>query len=457
MSSYSLHNLEITDSIGDAGAIGRELRLDQRPPKSIPAVHKVISVQAANGTNPSSTQSTQFQIPNKDLMRAHTLYLKFRMTPNAAQAWSFAGSAGSAASLINSIQVQAGSNVIESLTRYDLWHNNVILAHGETADAINVESICAGSFPANAYPSQLNSVILSTGTAAVASAGSMYPASTTAYYDFTVPLYIGCFCPPNSEAFPLFALNSNVLITITWNTVARSIFQNTSGFTDWSLSQLELYYDSIAPTMEYYNEVRGHLAAGKMIQIPSQTYLNVQQADSQSLRFVMNMNVSSLDALFWGTVQDAEANTTSKYFAAAYNASYTTDDAIRREIYVDNQLVVNASKMLNVDSINYRELQKALCGTITSKSTLNPIVQGAGGNNTPGSNGTYRSQAYLLGLSLKNFVSEDVIMSGTPCNTLTVSIVDPAVPSNTAGTVQFYAVYSVLLLIDGSGNCSRIF
>jgi hypothetical protein len=165
--------------------------------------------------------------------------------------------------------------------------------------------------------------------------------------------------------------------------------------------------------------------------------------------------MQSLNSVIWGTVRGADAIGTSKYFVCSSGATETLDvQGTRREVFLDNISIYNSSNQLNIDSVNYRLLQEALCGSVTDKS-VSPFIQGQGVvNDAQTFNGSYRNQAYALALPTRNWISDDVSFGGVPVSQLTVSFLDPrCAPSD---TYYFYLVHSYLMVIDGNMQVSKL-
>jgi hypothetical protein len=108
----------ISDRLGIESGLPREMML-QAPPRAVNASYKIVSLPPTSSSSVRANQTIQFQLPQRGFMRSHSAYLKFQFDTASTGAFSFAGACASAASLINSIQVQAGSTVIENLLRYD--------------------------------------------------------------------------------------------------------------------------------------------------------------------------------------------------------------------------------------------------------------------------------------------------------------------------------------------------
>ena len=335
----SLYEHQITDRLGVASGLPREAMLDIAP-KAMPATTRVVAVIPNTSSSIGPSQTVQFQIPARGMMKSHSCFLKFKFTPTTNAAYSFSGAAASAAALINSIQIQSGSVILENLLNYHHWHNNVILPHALNIGSQNVESICSGAFSA----AQINAATYSTATATGGFAGITDPsanlpnASGTAI-NFTIPIYSGIFNNRNQTSLPLFATNG-LLVTIQTNPVTKAFYGSTSNaVTDYTMSEFEFEYQEVVPDQEYVNSVMSSLKQGKLIKIEADSYLNVQTSYAASLRQMFSLNMSSLNSVLFG-YQDADAVNSNKWFHRTVNLD-SDDTASRREIYLDNNLLYN--------------------------------------------------------------------------------------------------------------------
>ena len=449
-----IQDFSISDRLGPS-EYPRELVLTTQP-RATKAISKIVSVVPNTSSSIGQNQTVQFQIPQRNMMRSHSTFLKFKFTATTSDNWSFAGSAGSCASVINSIQLMAGSQVLENLLNYHVFHNNIVLAHGSSAEGLGVEAICANSYMPQQFSASTQGAVSSTGATLLTSANASNNQDKKSFY-FTIPVYAGLLNNNNNTAIPLFAIQNGLQVTIQTNPITKAIYAAGAGFTDYAISELELFYTEIEPDQMYKAEVLGSLAQGKKIMIESDSYLNVVIAGSQTLRQMFSLNMTSLNAICWGLVRDTDAVTTSKWFVSpttgASSESYDYQN-VRREVFLDNVSLYNSSNQLNIDSINYRLVQEALCGSITDKA-VTPFIQGGGlvGGATAW-NGSYRNQAYLQALPCKNFVDDSCSMNGQSVSQCSVSFQVPS--ATTSDTYYFYFLHSYLATIDGTLSVQKL-
>jgi hypothetical protein len=278
---------------------------------------------------------------------------------------------------------------------------------------------------------------------------------------------MGFFNPKESQFLPLFQFNGGVLVTIQTNPISKAFFSaiKTSGttnatITNYEMSDFELCYTEIQPSSEYVDAVRSGLNAGKLIKIEAQSYLNYQIACGDNIRQTLNLNCQSLSASFWGRIEGSDALDTSKFFVKQAGIDDSTSSSIRYEMYYDNVLLFQSPNQLNYDTVVLRQLQEALCSSITDHAVV-PFVNGVGtnsgavgtGNNTKAA-GTLASQAWLYGLSNKLFASNSTSMDGTPVGTVQIQF--QTTGDSSSNLWYFYFVYDYMYMVDANGSVSKI-
>jgi hypothetical protein len=490
MSSSILREQQLADNIvGAVPGLPREAIMDTVPRSSLMATKKIVNLVPISSNSVGPSQTLQFLIPQRNLGKAHSFYLKFKLSLNGGNGkfLSYSASMQSAAALINSISVQAGGTVIEACQNYHIWHNNV-LNWTQKADQLAIESATSGTalptrYSTNEEQSPLVSVPSNSYTAAAApftayaaSQQQICDANTAGTYNawHSIPIGMGFFNPKESQFLPLFQFNGGVLLTIQTNPITKAFFAtNTQAgsplattttaatISDYVMSDFELCYTEIQPSSEYVDAVRSGLNNGKLIKIEAQSYLNYQIACGDNIRQTLNLNCQSLSASFWGRVEQADALHTSKFFVKQFTKTDENSSAIRYEMYYDNVLLFQSPNQLNYDTVVIRQLQEALCSSITDHAVV-PFVNGVGvnvGANPDGSNnmklaGNLANQAWLYGLSNKLFASNSTSMDGTPVGTVQIQFQTTGdLPAN---LWYFYFVYDYMYMVDANGSVSKI-
>jgi hypothetical protein len=517
VSNGLLYETPVADNINGAAmlpSIPREAILDTVPRSALAATKKIVNLVPITAGEVGQNQTVQFLIPQRNMMKASSVYLKFKVVLSSNAAFSFSGSLASAAALINNLTLQAGGVVLESLQNYHLWHNNILSWAHAGNDELAVEALCSGAKLPNtstgAFGAKAPSVIPAGITISAAPGGSPFPAAlnnvaTTAPgannynqrtigYDyqgsgvggtvaggnpsfadtkqfpsgtttlvFTIPILSGVFNPKESQLVPLQFINGGILLTLQTNPVSKAFFANSAeGQTaNFTMSDMELCYSEITPAPEYVLRIREEMMGGKMIKIECQSYQQYNVASSSSVRQNFNVNLSSVSSIFWGRTLVNDSLITSKCFGGFGNDSDSTQ---RYEVYLDNVLLFNSANQLNSMAVQVRQLQEALQSSVTDYA-ISPITLGRGNgvsysDNSPTSatidNSMYTSNM-LWGLSTKLFSSNSTSMDGTPIGVLTINFNSGSDPQEASGVNLWYiyVVYDYIYLVDATGSVSK--
>lgn len=506
MSNGLLHDVSISDAVQGAASmpsIPREAILDTVPRSALAATKKIVNLVPITSGSVGPNQTIQFLIPQRNLMKAASMYLKFKFELPAvasSNAWSFSGLLGSAASVFNNITLQAGGVVLESLQNYHLWHNNVLANAHVGNDELSIESLCsgaklldtgAGAFAANGTGNYVQSGLgydyNGTLTGGVNQGPTMaqtkqFPAPTAKFEAiFSIPILSGVFNPKESQLIPLQFINGGILLTFQTNAVSKAFFEDTTAngakISTYSISELELCYTEITPAPEYILRIREEMMAGKMIKIECQSYQQYNVASGSTVRQNFNVNLSSVSSIFWGRIFDSDSTLTSKYFGGF---GKDADPEMRYEVYLDNVLLFNSPNQLNSIAVQVRQLQEALASSVSDYQICPFTV--ARGNNASYTASTLQGPVYiaaagppaqvvtqdntfftsncLWGLSTKLFASNSTSMDGTPLGVLTINFQSGKASSGgaTEGTSNLwyiYVVYDYIYLVDATGSVSK--
>jgi hypothetical protein len=348
VSNGLLYDTPVSDNIQGAAAmpsIPREAILDTVPRSALAATKKIVNLVPITSGSVGPNQTVQFLIPQRNMMKASSLYLKFQVNMVCNNAFSFSGTLASAAALFNNITLQAGGVVLESLQNYHLWHNNIMSWAHQGNDELAIEALCSGSklpnsavgqfaananttipvllgtqAPATSSPFNLHNAVTpiagrnnynqrtagysfgSTNVGGAASTGAdeniievnptfsetrQFPVGTTnapVTLVFSIPILSGVFNPKESQLIPLQFINGGILLTLQTNPVSKAFFAgSTDSAATYTISEMELSYAEITPAPEYVLRIREEMMAGKMIKIECQSYQQYNVASGNSV------------------------------------------------------------------------------------------------------------------------------------------------------------------------------
>lgn len=448
--SAIIDNISINDRVGMTTGIPREAIMDISPP-GLPASSKIVSVIPISSNTVGPSQTIQFQLPSRNAMRNGSSYLRFKCDfAGATHPFSFAGASASAQALFNSVQLQIGGVVVEQINNYHHWNNNVVQAHCMTAESLTNTAMCEGSYTTQNFGAGSYNAVNSTGAQLCSVANTQFPAGSSSHF-FTVDLSLGLFHNKNATMLPLFLMN-NTLLTIQTNPLTKCLHGSNASFgiTSYTISDLEYIYEEVVLSEEYLQSVRSGLSQNKLVKIEAESALNVQIAGNSTVQQLFSLNLSSLDAVAWGVQIGADSLIDPKWFLAT--PSELNNSSVRYEIYRDGELLFNSSRQLCDPQVAYRELKRALAGSVSPVDNT-PIVSQIG-RPTTAYNGSYSNQAYLRALSTRRWIDEGTSMNGSKVNNIRIQFsnneLDPA------DSIQMFFIHSYVLLLDGAGGVSKV-
>lgn len=455
MSSF-IDQTSINDRVGSAGALPpREAIMDICPP-AMPASSKMVSLVpiSSNTAGPSST--IQFQFGSRHAMRNASGYLRFKFNwSGATRDFSFSQASASAQSLFNSVQLQVSGVVVEQINNFHHYANGVIQPHCLTNESLINTAMSEGSLTPGQFSQIGNySAVNMTGAALIPQTTVQGQFRTGAgSHFFAVDLPLGLTHNKNGTLLPLF-LMPNTLLTIQTNPISKAFYTSSSTIgTDftYSISDMEYVYQEVQLDEQFLQSVRSGLSSNKLVKIEAQSALNVQIGAAQNMQQLFSLNLSSLDAILWGTQIGPDNVGTPKWFQAT--SAEKNDPSVRYEVYLDGDLLYASARQLCDPEVAFRELKRALAGSISAVDNT-PIVQSIGLTNGYANNGSYANMAYLRGLSCRRWVDESTSMNGSKVNTVRIQFANGEYSGD--DSIQMFFIYSYILLLDGQGGVSKL-
>jgi len=445
--SSIVDQLSINDRVGVSSGLPRELIMDISPP-SLEASGKIVSVVPISSNSVGPSQTIQFQLPSRNAMRCGSAYLRMKVDFAGATApFSFAGASASAQALFNSVQLQINGVIAEQINNYHHWNNNIVQAHAMTSETLINTAMTEGSYTSGNFAAGSYHTVNSTGAALCSVANTQFPGGSSSHI-FAVDLSLGLFHNKNATALPLFLMN-NSLLTIQTNPLTKALHGSTLefGITSYTISDMEFVYEEMVLPEAYLQSVRSGLSQNKLVKIEAETCLNVQIGANQTVQQLFSLNLSSLDAVAWGVQRGLDSLINPKWFSAT--ATELNNTAVRYEVYRDGELLYNSSRQLCDPQTAYRELKRALAGSISPVDNTT-IVQQIGRPTTTGIgfNGSYSNQAYLRAISTRKFYDEGTSMNGSKCNTIRIQFANNDLSSS--DSIQMFFIHSYVLLLDGT-------
>lgn len=361
---------------------------------------------------------------NTGVIKPSTAYLKFSVVC-VGGTWCWQLATRSASAMIRQLTLSIGSNVIEQINNYDVYHDTVLLSHATSRNYVESDS-------------------------AIMSGSSLVNLSYTAGTKFTfiVPLALGCF--NSTRAFPLYLLNSAPLqLQIDWNGT-KNAFKSSAALTETTISDVSFTYDAVTLDESFKQAVKMRMADPQnpaLYQLEFDTVLANRTSNSPAVNLNLGTNMSSLKAVLY-------SNITENTIAAGSDLRTAKNDGENYDfsVFLDGRLINN--NRISTSETSFVEMNKALGNafdpTLTSVMSALSTADAA----TTSALATYKSNFFLGGVSCVRFSSTSNAMVGSPCSVL--QIIKTAA-NHIADTSFFYMiVHSNILAIDAMGNSTLI-
>jgi len=409
--------------------------------KMISSYTTIKQVSSQNGDQ-NSNGLLMFQIPTGSgtgYLRSGSAYMKCRITftqaLNAANMIAFQGGlaavasnpavvanaslgGGSASAIISRLNVSIGGVLVNSIMNYKVLHD-VILNH------------CTSQ----AYKQNDSGIMEFTGKA-------LSSVIANGFLDVCIPLMAPCI--NDEQAFPLFLVNSPLVIEILLNSVNEAIAYTTTAVTEYKVSNASIIYEAIIPSADFEMAVKTRLQSGSMWSMSTDDYYNLSLANDDHINYNIGLNLSSVKGVLW---------TFSVTPVAGEYHPYSGDNQTDAKLYLDGRLI-NQFTALDTIPQQYMEFQRtigALYDYVTTSNNfgLLPLVSNTNVV-TATLHGSYPTTTYCGGISCNRSNDSSFSFTGTPCQTINLT----RTCDGTAGTLYIMVLYSQMIMIDSSGSVS---
>ena len=334
-----------------------------------------------------------------------SVYLRFKLTATTtaiagADQWIRTGSAtcqagltatagtsnvGSWAQVISRLTISAGSNVLEQINNYNVFHEGLLLHTSGNYGLQDLQLLEGGQYSASAYSADTWKV------------ANTNPVGTTKSAYVCIPLFAGVFNAQDNKDFPLGLLQGGIQIVADLASDAMA-FSATDCAPTMTISEASLSYEAVQVSSEYMNALRGELAqSGQLFQMPFVSALVMNVGASAVLDVVYGVGLASVKAVLF-TNKNTPAITAIKYSLA--------DACNTLRIYADGKLQ-NNFQVADIATF-YAELNRAL-GNMASRTSTSGVAD---------MYSKYATQYFYSGLSFNKFNEGGLTMTGTSCSQL---------------------------------------
>lgn len=338
-----------------------------------------------------------------------SVYLRFKLTAtttalSAADQWIRSGSAtcqatsaatagatnvGSWASVISRLTVSAGSNVLEQINNYSVFHDALLLHTSGNYGLQDMQLLEGGQQSAYGYSADTWKVA---NAAAIGTVRSAY---------VTIPLFCGVFNAQDNKDFPLGLLQGGIQIVSDLASDAMA-FTATDCAPTMTISEASLSYEAVQVSSEYMNALRGELAqSGQLFQMPFVSALVMNLGNLATIDATYGVGLASVKAVLF-TKKATAAITAAKACIADLDATHPAN----LRIYADGKLQ-NNFQVSDLTTL-YVELNRAL-GNLASRTSTSGVADMYSG---------YATKYFYGGLSFNKFNEGGLTMTGTACSQL---------------------------------------
>ena len=398
-----------------------------RDPKPVASQLQTVNVPSLTG-NASASGNSVVQIPcSASSGYGCNFYLRFDVeltgpgTVDDVPKWNFKGGVGACSSLINRLSTYVNSTQIDNLQNCDAVYD-CVLAHGTSQSFIDRDA----------------KVLMG--------AGVLYNEAkkftTGVRRSFIVPL-LGLL--GSQQAFPLFAVQGTLQVSIDWNNVNRSIYAsaNDTAITGYNIANVQLCYDKIMVEEAYVNQVRAEMAQGQNFIYSYTNYgtTTLVSAGAGSPTLNYGLNVSSLRAVIASQVATADLSSIKAQGLSINNSMSQFQTSLDGRLI--SSLVLDSTVS---PALCFSEMNKCFSKLFDSSvSDLSSVANDASTVALTG--GDYLTKYYAVGNHCLR-TNEALAFSGSPCSVLSIQTTLGA----TATTLYFILISDMQLVVSADGG-----
>jgi hypothetical protein len=384
-----------------------------RDPKPVASQLQTVNVPALTGSATASGNSV-VQIPcSSSSGYGSNFYLRFNVLLTGAGTadtdWFFKGGVGACSSLINRLSTYVNSTQIDNLQNCDEVYDTV-LAHGTSKSFIDQDA----------------KVLMGAGV-------KFSETKEKAGVDrcFVVPL-LGLL--GSQQAFPLFAVQGTLQVSIDWNSAVRAIYSagDAWGISGFSISNVQLCYDKVMVEQAYVNQVRAEMAQGQNFVYSYTNYGTTTLVSAGTSNPTLNygLNVSSLRAVVANQITTADLSDIKLQGLSINNGMTQFQSSLDGRLISSLQL-----DSVVAPAVVFSEMNK--CFSKLFDSSVSDLSDRA----------TYLTNYYAVGNSCAR-TTEALAFAGSPCSVLSIQ----TSLGNTAATLFFILISDMQLVISSEGG-----
>ena len=380
------------------------------------------ALNPTSGASASAGSIISFQIPPQAnaFLKAGTIYLKMTVnipTTVGGTGGNYGNSSQDCSSLFSRVSTFIGGQQLEIDQNYD--HLTALLMTHTAGSAYGLNDF------------KIMTKLLGAGADVDFSAGDTASIQV-------MPLLSG-WCNANQH-FPLAMLKEPIVINFDVNTALRAL-KCAAGTPAFTITGLQLCYETIRMDNMYIQALREQVASGKLYSLNFLTPLGLQFAGAVgSTSYNAGLGLSSIRGIAIHPIL------TSREVATAVKAP-SQNGLTNARFYIDGALVSNFDLSDSVQQ--YASLNNAF-GNLASRSSCSTNLSGAGQVIT---RATYVSDCFAVGVGCEKFNEVGLQFAGSQCSNLQILI-----DGLTAAANQYTFIFHDTLLVlaaDGSASVVR--
>lgn len=390
--------------------------------KPIPADQpRQYALNPTSGSNAQAGSIISFQIPPQSnaFLKSGSLYLKFTLSQPitaGATAFNYGNGSQDCSSMFSRVSTFLGATQLEVSQNYD-FYTTLLMTH-TSGSSYALNDFC--------IMSKLNG----TGSDVDNSAGAISSSQV-------MPILQG-WCN-SDQNIPLCLLKEPILINFDVNGSARALKYAGAIANNFTLSNLQLCYETVRVDNQYVQALRDQINSGKLYSMNFMTGLGLQFSGAiGSNTYNAGLGLSSIRGIAILPIVDSlNVGTAVK--------SPSKNGLSNARFYIDGSLVSNFN--LDDTAQQYASLNNTF-GALFSRTSCSVSLLTTGGamNRT-----VYEATGFAVGVGTEKFNEKGLSFAGTQCSNLQV-ILDGL----TAVATQYMFVFHDTLLILASDGSSSI-
>lgn len=380
------------------------------------------ALNPTSGSNAQAGSIISFQIPPQAnaFLKSGSLYLKFTLTQAisaGATGFNYGNGSQDCSAMFSRVSTFLGSTQLEINQNYDHFTTLVATHTSGSSYSLNDFVIMA----------KINGTGADVDNSAVAVSSPQ-----------VMPLLCG-WCNSDQNV-PLCLLKEPILINFDVNGSARALKYAGAVVNNFTLTNLQLCYETVRVDNQYVQALRDQINSGKLYSMNFMTPLGLQFSGAiGSTTYNAGLGLSSIRGIAILPILD------SRNVATAVK-SPSKNGLSNARFYIDGNLVSN----FNLDDTpqQYASLNNTF-GALFSRTSCSVNLTGAG---TVMTRATYEDPCFAVGVGTEKFNEKGLSFAGSQCSNLQV-ILDGL---SAVATQYMFVFHDTLLILASDGSSSIV-